>query len=254
MHKYIWRQFSSNHSGQFTVVGMFATAEQAAQAATTIRQILTTIAEWYQQNGYDHISPLEHHFAEQYGLDTDIDPYCALYAADAFDRGIDHAVTHWERLVFVVTEYTWNLGSAHPLLMDSLKSMHTVLGYGGDGWSPLRLWLDCTAPDAATALHIADTINNYLEASRNVEADDYLSEEWVACPWSKDPYDDHYTRQFDNEHSFVLQSGVQLRFNLCFLYMRSGLMALVEYLQAQDCDHFDYYIREWHDEGFDNDA
>ena len=44
----IWRQFSSNHSADFTLVGEFATAEQATEAAEKIRTILREVATFWQ--------------------------------------------------------------------------------------------------------------------------------------------------------------------------------------------------------------
>jgi hypothetical protein len=72
----IWQQFSSNHSADFTLIGKFDTVEEAQAAAEIIRNFLTAVRDWYQENGDDHfdeaeygpLTPPEKAFATQYDL------------------------------------------------------------------------------------------------------------------------------------------------------------------------------------------
>src|SRR5579864_8296453 len=76
----IWRQFSSNHSANFTVVGQFETPERAHEVAEEMRAMLRAIGEWWEQypgleGQIEHdlgkrgqLTPPEAHFKEQYGV------------------------------------------------------------------------------------------------------------------------------------------------------------------------------------------
>lgn len=75
-----WRQFSSNHSSSFTVVGEFANRADAERAAEEVRGILTKIEAWYAQqdasvrekwageNWMYNPTPPEVELAAQYGV------------------------------------------------------------------------------------------------------------------------------------------------------------------------------------------
>lgn len=45
----IWQQFSSNHSAHFTTIGQFETEEWAITVADELRQMITKIGEWWQE-------------------------------------------------------------------------------------------------------------------------------------------------------------------------------------------------------------
>ncbi len=75
----IWRQFSSNHSGNFTIIGRFSTAEEAEIAAAKIRDIWLQIADWREANftadgqwkaywNGDITVPLEEKFSSEVGI------------------------------------------------------------------------------------------------------------------------------------------------------------------------------------------
>ncbi len=55
MHISIWRQFSSNNSANFVVVGEFQTPQQAQEANEEILHLLRGIAEWYERPENDAI-------------------------------------------------------------------------------------------------------------------------------------------------------------------------------------------------------
>ncbi len=47
----IWRQFSNNHSADFTVVGQFESAEWAELVGQELREMLRTIGAWWETKG-----------------------------------------------------------------------------------------------------------------------------------------------------------------------------------------------------------
>ena len=48
MQIHIWRQFSSNHSADFTLVGEFETPERAHVVADEMRLLIKNITKWYE--------------------------------------------------------------------------------------------------------------------------------------------------------------------------------------------------------------
>ncbi|MCI0714282.1 MAG: hypothetical protein L0154_29275 [Chloroflexi bacterium] len=65
----IWRQFASNHSNSFTVVGTFPTVEKAEEAAAILQQLMEDI--FNQGIGYRDAEPLwaEIEIAQNYGVE-----------------------------------------------------------------------------------------------------------------------------------------------------------------------------------------
>lgn len=237
MQKYIWRQFSSNHSSSFTAVGLFLTVEQAEQAATTIQNTLTSIAVWYEEHhcGTEEISPLEYQFVEQYNLKKYLDWNSRLYVWDAFEgpEVIDNAVTTWDRLVFVESEECCDEGVLYWHLMRRLGSTEYGLSLEGEHRLPIRLSITGTAPDETTAVGIENALFDYLEARDRVQRGGWR--DWIEqphCPWTNN---NEYRSQLGNEQSTVLRDGFQLRFDLCFQLIAAGLPAFMEYLQAHGC-------------------
>lgn len=52
----VWRQFSSNHSSRFTVVGVFKTAEEARKAADTLESVRLAANEWLEKPENEEIA------------------------------------------------------------------------------------------------------------------------------------------------------------------------------------------------------
>jgi hypothetical protein len=67
----IWQQFSSNHSGGFDIVGVFESAEAAAQAAAQLGEILRAIAHARDEYAHYEASPtlVERMFSAEYGIE-----------------------------------------------------------------------------------------------------------------------------------------------------------------------------------------
>jgi hypothetical protein len=267
MKCFIWQQFSSNHSSNFTVAGTFATPEEAAHAATTIRQFLETLYAWEMEHGDDgrrnNASP-QHEFARRYDISQYIDEQSSLIAED---------VLQWERLVFVYDSNTWDMPTAYYHLLERLGSVETVVGW--DIEEHLRLWLACTAPDEATATHITDAVHAYLathnapfgpvprpanaettEGGWREQAQALLRQflplptmpvQRAPCPWGSAIVDEVAD---GDESSTVLRDGQRIRFDLRFWHIAEGTRALVRYLEAQGCTGFEYYIKAEGDSEF----
>ncbi len=108
----IWRQFSSNHSGSFTVIGRFPTESAAGEAAEKLASVIQRIDDW-------HADPANEAFFIQESMDN-LRPLTAAEAAIAkeFDieweeQGVDwyddaHSpVNHRGRDVFFNVPDTW---------------------------------------------------------------------------------------------------------------------------------------------------
>src|SRR5579871_721435 len=68
----IWQQFSSNHSGAYFVVGVFASDGEARRAENELKDILRTIDAWHRANPHaaenndGTLFPPEREAAEKY--------------------------------------------------------------------------------------------------------------------------------------------------------------------------------------------
>src|SRR5262245_24300638 len=77
----IWRQFSSNNSSRFTIVGVFESSQKANSAAEKLREIFSQIEAWYKEHpkeaeeiaesGGEEISEIEKQLGAQYNIAWD---------------------------------------------------------------------------------------------------------------------------------------------------------------------------------------
>lgn len=189
----LWQQFSSNHSASFTLVGTFETAEQAAKAADTARDMITRIVNYWNRLDEDRreemyelvveagdLSPTEKRLRKQHGLenwDTGID-----WIAHDPDAALD-AVTLFERTVFIEnTEDTWSGGIPFDALLEKLGG--TIVRRVESDSTEIPVVITCSAPDEATAQRLIEEtgydanrpgleirIANQFAAARKVERD-----------------------------------------------------------------------------------
>ena len=225
MQKYIWTQFSSNHSSYFTVVGMFLTAEHAEQAAKAIQHIPETV---------------EGQLNAAFG--DDISAFYANCDSDSLDY-LGKDASAWDRLVFVdlcinSPDFQGSI-FVYSHILSNLGSIDCVSGYDAHARDALRFWITCSAPDQATAIAIVDEVIDYLEALRRAQA--HFAALMVVCPpWGNS---NDAGLHADDDEVTVLRDGLQVRFDLCFEDIQFGVPLLVEYLQARGCDNFDYIVR-----------
>src|SRR5215207_9042562 len=114
----LWRQFSSNHSASFTIVGTFDTPEHAAQAADAARTILYRVAAYWQSLSDAEknitlvsvvqdrqLTLVEEQLRESYGIEWTAGLDWVIDNPDLLER----AVQVYGRHVFMEnTDQTWN--------------------------------------------------------------------------------------------------------------------------------------------------
>lgn len=86
----LWTQFSSNHSSRYTVIGQFATAEQAHEVKAELEALLLDIAAWWEQFDTQEGSRL--YEEEYYMKDRLTPPEIAIkkkYCLRSFIRALD---------------------------------------------------------------------------------------------------------------------------------------------------------------------
>jgi hypothetical protein len=187
----IWRQFSSNHSSSFTVVGHFDTVEKAEQAETKLKALLEQIREFrsYDPNGEVDRFPTwpEEEASQQYGIEWD----------ESFDwvvKNIDEHVVRFQQYVFVTTAlaYTYQFSYTLEALMSKLAEETNVHGNSSEEMIILTE-LECIAPDARIASEIVAELRLYLDTT----AREYMIPAWEiyspkvdfsAYPMIKRPY------------------------------------------------------------------
>src|SRR5690349_13647690 len=86
MRIHIWQQFTSNHSANYTIVGLFDSIEKARETSDYLRELLVDILE---SNTQDRrmdlpwqLNPVEERVAREHGFDWQepIDRLRAFYA------------------------------------------------------------------------------------------------------------------------------------------------------------------------------
>lgn len=256
----IWREYSSNHSSRFTVVGVFESAEKAERAAAELMDMVRTILDWYQQpehadalqerqDGCAPPSPPEMHFARQYGVEW------SMYSLDwLWDDGeANRPVRTFENLVFIDgTESKLGAKPADALMaklggqvlvdgsivvdelivdlsivVDELTGMNVMEGM-------VTVSLTCTAPDEATAQTIYDEMTTYLNAAK---------QDISRCfdtPWRSADYwhPSSFTGTIQCEgRKIAIEQG-------SFFSITYGLPAMIRYLQNKGCTGIRYTLTE----------
>lgn len=166
----IWRQFSSNHSGSFTLVGEFASVEQAEQAAIILRQLFIDIQQWHLTNveslpleeRYGIITPPEQAFRERYG---DLDERCIDWAGlTAHEQPANAVQRLGNRVLLITLTESWDDPTDYQGLLDHLGSQQTERQWEIDGTyiTKILLNLHCTAPSEAEAIAFVEAFEQHL--------------------------------------------------------------------------------------------
>jgi hypothetical protein len=152
----IWRQFSSNHSTFFTIVGQFETNEAAQAAYEVWLRLIKGVIEWRQQNpdaDYDVRTPIELDYDQRYGIELDKYDH---FAITWFDDDPKKVLTQYDNIVSVGTvDETWNLSMGPESLM---KALGAKTAMDETETSETLLTTICEAPDDATAQRVYDEI------------------------------------------------------------------------------------------------
>jgi hypothetical protein len=115
----LWQQFSSNHSGAYTVVGAFATPDKAQNAHAILQRMMREIDSSNRQQPPDTWRPnaIEEQYERIYSIDwhEPIDwlrPFATNAFRMPFQRQIDEHVMSFDRIVFIEApiNLTWQTG------------------------------------------------------------------------------------------------------------------------------------------------
>ena len=166
----LWQQFSSNHSANYVIVGVFDSVEAAREAGAKIRQHVVDIAEWSDQFKGDRwqLSPIEENLAREYHFDWKqaVDWLHAFphFYRPPYQREPQEHVTHFDRLVFIdapAASSTWQTGHQFANLMFAMGAQvysDIYMGEdpddGHDVFKNIDLDIQCTAPTVDAAINL----------------------------------------------------------------------------------------------------
>jgi len=171
----IWQQFSSNHSGGFTVVGTFKSSAEANAAASEIRRLLQGLADWYSdpanlkalEEGLEWnevpFAPIERQFMAKYKISE----ANWTWREDGIDwirepEDVDKALSIAENRVFVTNpDNTWQGAEPMNILLEQLGTEQVVSD--SDAYSWIGINLTFTTPDEVQSKSIVRTLNTYFK-------------------------------------------------------------------------------------------
>jgi hypothetical protein len=158
----IWRQFSSNHSSDFTIIGEFETPEAAQRAANQLREIFEIITEWHREHPevenevwreeeppYYTPTPIELEIGKRLGI-------AWPYAVEWYKNAI--ITRELGRLVYIKNEWHADSdGKPFDQVMERLGGKSFLESSGpGDQAGSVLVNITCSAPDEITAQTIVD--------------------------------------------------------------------------------------------------
>lgn len=223
----VWQQFSSNHSGYFTIVGTFENEDAAYRAAKELKEIMRTIDEWYERNPeadrelWRQIDPppcpREVEIGKKYGIDWQ--------AASDYWRTYNIKVL--SRIVLFDAYETQSDNRPIIQIMQKLGGQ-VVHQYGLDTdglFASFSVKLTCTAVNEEMARSIYEAVKSYLSSPKN-----------TAPPWSTQKPD-----YFDVPDEGVVElKGRELEFKIRFEMLEQNLLAMIAYLQSKGCENIQY--------------
>ncbi len=252
----IWQQWSSNHSAAFTIMGKFKTVEDAQQAGDTIKNILTEVARWKQNNRaakwrayladqniqqptpadeaqfncdyYDDYEPteIEQQLAKQHNvtwirtLHYAEDPALVPQAVEVVDRVVIVAED-------LIGQETWTGPCPFDELLEKLGGEVAV----DDGQTDLiQVTIRCRAPNESTAAriwqHTEQTVTEYDSfTSRMMRIDDLLFELELEPKWV---------------YGHANREGLEITFTFEELAYGRYFIRLLDYLRKHNCTILDY--------------
>ena len=237
----IWRQFSSNHSDSFTVVGKFASEEDALKATNKLKQLLEDIRR-LQGRDYHMAMDIEPVDAEiEAGKEFDIEWTEHL---DWIHRDASAYVHQIEKYVSVSGEETWQ-GARY---IDQIMKKLAVEAYVEEemGLYKLGVVLVCHAPSLDVANEMNEEMKQYLFEVR-------AEREHIAIPpWRPDTLamkddPDGFSSSFDDAawYGYVEQKGTHLNWHhLTFGEIGIGLPSMLAYLKRRGCKAIEYTISQ----------
>jgi hypothetical protein len=204
----LWQQFSSNHSADYTIVGVFATEEVAKHASETIRKMVVEVQQWIIDNPNlsqtlrSKPTPIEEQYAQKYDFDWQegLDWFQFDYRKkfrEMYRRNPEDNITYYRNLVFVTDpgdSVTHQTGHQFAHLIQALNGKAFSDIYEGTPPPPKthqeifqNIFIDmkCIAPDLETANTIFLALETHL-SEKTVPLE-------IQIPWVKfNPRFAHY--------------------------------------------------------------
>jgi hypothetical protein len=223
----LWQQFSSNHSGYFSIVGVFDTPEKAKKAADELAKIIKTIQDWHKNNpdksdawyarwasGDEYPAPLseiEENLAKKYDVRWP-------NGIDWFDDAKIEIIR--DHIVHMTTEFQVDWGpQPFDQIIARLGGYGLVTGMSNGGEPDGSIWikLSCTAPDEATAIKIAESKPAFIDFDKTIQhvrrydAKLHFGWEWYESTWKLEKLIDELQQQncTDIEYSFSAVTHIE---------------------------------------------
>lgn len=208
----IWQQFSSNHSASYTVVGVFASVQEAKQARQKIMAIHEENANWYRDRDLYPLSlkkpsPIEAKYAAQYGFDWKEELDWAWYHPEK-------PIAHFDRLVIVDTRTvdTWQTGHQFVNLLSAMGAdvyryvtegrdpqyKREEWGHTGNFYTNFDYEIDCMTPDIQSASNLLNHLKQIFE--RKTSYLDKEPMEWLYCHPELENYTAEQVHELESQY------------------------------------------------------
>jgi hypothetical protein len=251
----LWQQFSSNNSSYFTVVGEFASPQEAQAAAEQIRQFFKSINEWFEQpeNAAQHETKFEEGYAEVSEPEKQISQ---RYAIPWYEETIDwlypevtQAIVVVDRLLFIEPGSTWQGGRPLAGMVTALGGKGMVAGDVddfdmGDENHTVSIRVTCETSSSEAAAAIVNEIVTYQKTADDIlrnQKNDQL--QFVFSP----PWKFHEIALSSSAffRGTVHQNGTHIVMeHVDFHHLGHGFPALIGWLEEQGCTSFEYQLEE----------
>lgn len=211
----------------YTVVGTFAIAEAAHQAAATITDILDHLTPLYSKprnrrifnDGRMMPLPFEVALRERYGIDPE---------HDSLFTGRDQTITVYDRLVFVQSGEPHRKPEPYVTLIQQLDGTAVASWYIHDEYTPvIRTHISCICAEPQIALDMVDEL--YCYAPQPIAADGHVDDpRYAAIVY-------HYDTDYDT---------MRLDFVADFFHISIQLPDVLAFLRDWGCTNITYHLEE----------
>jgi hypothetical protein len=239
----IWRQFSSNHSGGFTVIGKFQSKEEADKLADEIRTLIKTIKE-----DTSSISPVigEDDTYLTSNPPTEKEIAIANYYGIEWKIHIDWAVgdanvTQFDNYVVISDHPAQSQNGGVYIDQIVAKFTNEVYVEKNYGTNCIAVKLTCAVSDIAKTTHLFKVLDKYFFEVRAERG------HLVKPPWhditTKIYEHDPFVASDDLFYGYVHQDKTNLLFSsLKFHQIGYGLPALIAYLKQERGSNIEYTL------------
>jgi hypothetical protein len=227
----IWQQFSSNHSGGFSLIGEFKTIEEAENAVAIMKSMISMIAKWYKDHFEEldkqlrkfsilPLTPVEEELAKQYGL-TQWEYSVDWAETEANEALINQGLYHYRNLVFLSDPIeTWCDAQPFDELLEKLGARIEVHSATAQDDIVPVVYMTCYAPNETTAAEIVRQLSS--------------SKTFITVP---------NVRSYPGEISHVDSKIECQELEIWHQpHISEFLDELVPYLEAQECKNFEFSI------------